>query len=57
MPTHKALSWGSPYGLVVNLIDYVIEVSEFEIQSYNYVHFWMNTFGKRIKLFIPSARD
>ena len=33
-------------GVVVNVLDWVITVSEFELQSRNYVYFWNNTLGK-----------
>ena len=35
----------SPCGNVVNVPDSSFEVSEFELQSCDYVHFWMNSLG------------
>ena len=32
-------------GVVTNLLDCDIIVSEFELQSHTYVHFWTNTYG------------
>ena len=31
---------GSSHGIMGNVLDYNIEVSEFELQSHYYVHFW-----------------
>ena len=33
-------------GEVANILDCDIGVSEFELESRNYVHFWTNTLGK-----------
>ena len=37
---------GGPCGVMVKAIDGGIVVSESELQSHYYVHFWINTFGK-----------
>ena len=33
-----------------------IVVGEFELHSYDYIHFWTNTFGKSINPLIPQPR-
>ena len=38
--------------LVVKVLDCRIVVSEFKLQSRYYVHFWTNTLGKGMNLFI-----
>ena len=38
---------------MANVLDYDIEVSEFELLSPYYVHFWTNTFGKGLNLTSP----
>ena len=37
---------GSLRAVMVKAMDYWIEVSEFELQSYSYIHFKANTLGK-----------
>ena len=37
--------WG-PYGVMAKVLDYGIIVSEFELQSCDYIHFRTNTLGK-----------
>ena len=37
---------GNPRGVVVNMLDCDIVVSEFELQSHSYVHFRTNTLEK-----------
>ena len=46
---------GSYLGLVANMLDYDTVISEFELQSRYYVHFWINTFGKGMNLLILQA--
>ena len=44
-----------PWGVMVKSLDCRIVVSEFELQSRYYVHFWTNTFGKGMNpLILPS---
>ena len=44
-----------PCGVVINVLDSDIVVSEFELQSRYYVHFRTNTHGKgRHTLILPS---
>ena len=45
----------SPCGILVNMLDYNITVSEFELQSCYYVHFQTNTIGKGIQSPYPSS--
>ena len=40
---------------MTNVLDYGLEVSEFELKSQNNVHFWTNTLGKGMNLLIPSS--
>ena len=42
-------------GVMVNAMDCRIVVSEFELQSRNYVHFWTNTLGKGMNPLILPA--
>ena len=49
------MEWGSPRGLVANVLDDNIVVSEFEVQSYYYVHVQTNTLGKGINFLIPPT--
>ena len=44
-------------GVVANVLDCDIIVSEFEIQSRYYVHFQINTLRKGMNLLIPRAID
>ena len=37
---------GGPCGVMIKAMDCGIVVSEFELQSLYYVHFWINTLGK-----------
>ena len=46
---------GSPRGLVANVLDCDIVVSEFEFQLRYYVHFWTNILEKGMKPFISST--
>ena len=47
--------WDSSYGVVDNVPDCNIVVSEFKLQSCYYVHFWTNTLGKGINPLIPIS--
>ena len=40
---------------MVKVMDWGIVVSEFEVKSRYYVHFWTNTFGKGMKHLILPA--
>ena len=42
---------------MVNVLDYGLEVSKSELQSWSYVHFQIITPGKGINLLIPQAMD
>ena len=42
---------------MVNVINSVIIVSECELQSHYYFHFWINTFGKGMNSLIPSSYE
>ena len=46
---------GNSGNLMVILLDYSLEVSEFELQSYYYVTFWTNTIGKDIETLYPPS--
>ena len=46
---------GCPRGVMVNVMDCGIVVSEFVLQSRYYVHFRANTLGKGTNLFILPA--
>ena len=41
---------GNPRGLLVNVLDSDIEISEFKLQSLSYAHFETNTHGKGMNL-------
>ena len=45
--------WESLCDIVAYVLDCDIIVSEFELQSCYYIHFWTNTFGKRHERFYP----
>ena len=45
----------NPHGAVANVPDCNIFVSEFELQSRCYVHFWINTPGEGMNSHIPPA--
>ena len=46
---------GSPHGVVANMLDCNIIVSEFKLQLHYYVYFQTNTLGEGMKLLIlPS---
>ena len=42
-------------GIVGNILDSDIVVSEFELLSLYYVHFWTNTFRKGMNPLIPTG--
>ena len=44
----------NPHGVEANALDCSVEVSEFDLQSQNYVHFRINTLGKGINFLIPT---
>ena len=48
---------GSPYGIMVNMLDCNILVSEFEPQSHFYAYFQTNTLGKSVTSIMPPAID
>ena len=45
---------GSHCGLMAKMLDCNLKVSKFELQSFYYVHFQVNTLGKGMKPFILS---
>ena len=45
---------GSPHGVMVNVLNSNIEVSEFKLQSHYYIHFQTNTHGKGMNSQYPS---
>ncbi len=42
--------------IMTNVLNYVLEVSDFKLYSCYYIHFWYNTLGKGINALIPPAR-
>ena len=47
--------WGNLHGVLANVLDCNIVVSEFELQLCNIIHFWTNTLEKGMNPFIPLA--
>ena len=47
----------SPLGVIVKALDCDLNVSEFELQSFFYVHFRTNTLEKSMNLLIPAVSD
>ena len=47
--------WGNPRGIVVNVMNCDIVVSEFELQPHYHIHFRANTFGKGINPLKPES--
>ena len=45
----------NPRGIMAKELDCHLEVSEFKLQSYNYVYVQVNTLGKSINSLISSA--
>ena len=45
----------TPNEMVANVQDCSLTVSEFDLQSYYYVHFWINSLGKGTNSLIPQA--
>ena len=45
------------HGIVVNVLDYNIIVSEFKLQSYYYVLHWTNTLEKSMNFLISPAPE
>ena len=45
----------SPRGVMAKVLDYILEVSEFELQSCYYVHFRTNITGKKYKYLVNPA--
>ena len=50
-------SLGIPHGVVVNMLDCDIIASKFELQSWYYIHFQTNTYGKSTDPLMPPAMD
>ena len=46
---------GTPYGIVANILDFDIVVSNFRLHSHYYVHFWTHTLRKSMNVLIPSS--
>ena len=42
---------------VADVLNYDIVVSEFELKSRYYIHFWSNTFGQGMNTLIPPAMN
>ena len=42
---------------MTKVLDYSLEVNEFELQSHNYIHFWTNTLGKSMNILIYELKD
>ena len=55
LSTNPNLFRGNPRDVVANVPDWDIIVSEFELQSSYYVHFWINTLGKDMNPLIPLS--
>ena len=49
--------WWNPRSVVAHILDCDIVMSEFELQSRYFVHFWTNTLGKRMNLLISSSYE
>ena len=49
------IGWRSFCGVVVDVLDCDIIVSEFELLSYYFVHFWTNALAKGMDLLILLA--
>ena len=47
---------GSSRGIVVNALDYVIEVRDLELQAGYDIHFWTNALWKCMNFLIPLAK-
>ena len=45
----------TPHSVMAKVLDYKLEISEFELQSRFYVHFRINIFGKGINPLILLA--
>ena len=45
----------SPLGTVANILDCNIVISESELKSNNYVHFWTNIVGKGMNPLLPTS--
>ena len=43
----------SPWGIIVKVLDHVLKISELELQSCYYIHFWTNTFRKVMNFLFP----
>ena len=46
----------SPHGIVTNMLDCDIIVSEFKLQPYSYIHFQTYALEKGMNYLIPSAK-
>ena len=44
---------GSPHGIVTNMLDCDIVLTEFELQLHDYIHIWTNALGKSMSFLIP----
>ena len=56
MHTYMYVYEGNPFSVVANKQDCDIIVSEFELQSFYYVHSQINTFGKGMNLLTLPAK-
>ena len=55
IPLMLSLSGGGPCGIMANMQDSGLEVREFELYLYYYVHFWTNILGKGMNSLFPPA--
>ena len=49
----NTVSEGCPHGVVANVQYSDIVIGEFKLQSFYYVHFWINTLGQNTNALIP----
>ena len=54
---YKLTYGGGTDGVIVKMMDRRIVVSEFELQSRYYIHFWANTLGKGMDPLILPPMD
>ena len=53
--THQTITWGSHYGLIVNVLNYDITLSEFKLQSPYGIYFQTNILKKGMKPLISTT--
>ena len=47
--------WENPLGVVANVMDCNLIVSEFELQLFYYIHYRTNTLGKYMNSIVPPT--